>query len=231
MAFKSTLSLTLALLTAGTLALGVQACSGGGDDDDDAATTPVNNANICIILWADQSGEAGLFDVYTWQAAVDQVDQGAGTYNFGSSAFDSTIGFLYYRTTPQLTNPQVLGIATAGNWNISVVEGINPGNQLSWADTDSNNYFDGNTGGALGAQVASNGTGSWTGALSSTDPDDDPTPGTGTITVAVATTADLTVGTINYAQCFQASQTFAGMTPEQISRKFARETLQRHLAR
>lgn len=230
MALKSTLSLTLALLTVGTLALGVQACSGGGDDDDDAATTPPSTANICIILWAKPSGEASRFDVYTWQAAASQVDQGAGTYNFGGTALNSTIGFLYYRASAQLTSAQVFGITTSGNWNISVVEGLNPADQLSWADTDNQNFFDASGAAALGAQVASNGTGAWTGDLSSIDPDDAPTPGTGTITVAVANTANLTIGSINYAQCFEANL-FASMTPEQFSRYAGAQMLQRHLAR
>lgn len=231
MALKSTLSLSLAILTAGTLALGLEACSGGGDDDDDAATTPPNNANICVILWAKPSGEAGLFDVYTWQAAVAQVDQGSGAYNFNTSAFDSTIGFLYYRTTPQLTAPQVLGITTSGDWNISVTEGINVGDALTWADTTSQNLYDGNTGGALGGLVATNGTGTWTGVLSSTDPDDSPTPGTGTITVAVANTAGLSIGAINYAQCFEATPAITSMTPLQFSRFAGAQMLQRSLAR
>ena len=234
MALKSTLSLTLALLTAGTLALGIQACSGGGgDDDDDAATTPVNNANICTILWAKPSGDGvqNRFDIYTWQAAVEFVDQGAGTYVFNTNYLDSVFGFLYYRSDitagGQIGDPQVFGIATNGDWNISVLGGLLPGDTFEWADSGSNEYFN-----LDGAKTASYGTGSFTGVISSNDPDDDVTPGTGSISVAVATTANLSIGAISYAQCFEAPPpSFTAVTAEQYSRMMVGRMMQRHLAR
>lgn len=209
--YKRILPIALAGMTACALAMGVSACSGGGDDDDAASPTPTPvNPDYCLILWANQSTVADRFDIYFWQTGVELMNAGAGAYQNGTSVRDSSYGFFFYRaelsSTGGIVGQEVLGVSTSGAWALNSITGVEPGNTIDYEDTTSQQYFDGSGAGALGAAVASDGTGTFAGTL--TDPDaDEVIQGTGSITVAVNGT-DVTMGAISYAICDQSS-TFA----------------------
>ncbi len=178
-------SIPLAIMATGALAFGLAACS--GDDDDIASPTPTPyNPDICFIVWAKaNSVNAANFDAYFWQAAATEVANGAGNYVFNTGAFDSVLGFFYYNTNATLDAYAALGVNTAGDYTLTI-DGLQMDDNFDFADTTNNQYFDVPATGPLGAQIASNGTGTFDGVLSDPEPGAPATPGTGTLTIAYA---------------------------------------------
>ncbi len=171
------------------------------------APTPVPSSATCSFVWlTDYSAIDGRpsYDFY-------EVDVLQTAWNNATNAFgDNAVGYWISGYDPT-TNEIVFGagMTTAGAIALNV-SNMNMGTAAGFTDTASHTYYDAKayfqgTAAALGAQIATGGTGSWTGNLSDPDPNAPVDPGTGTIDVTDGTVtetfADPAQSSVSYAYC------------------------------
>ena len=223
--FEKKRRMTRTLLLGMALALAAGACD--GDDDDDAASPTPYAPDICYILWATPVGD--VYDAYVWQGAASLVagTAGASGYTFNQDEFDSILGFFYFRTDDTFDEYETLGVTTAGGFSLQA-SGVQRGDTFTFNDDSNQLYFEYPASGPLLGQVASNGTGSFTGALS--DPEGQATPGQGSLTIAYAG-SNLELDAL-YAECVDETMAVrSGSGPSPAVLESARRALRQNRTR
>ena len=147
-----------------------------------ASPTPTPSSATCSFVWAtDYSSVDGTIDFYEVDVLKDNFN--ANTNTFG----DTAVGYFVVGYDPNSGSVTIAaGMSTAGAMAMTAA-GTNMGDAVTFTDSASHTFFDATDlfNGAsqvLGAEIATGGTGDFTGNLSDPNPANAATPGTGTIT-------------------------------------------------
>lgn len=199
----------LLLLALGVASVAGAACSGGGGGGDSSTTpTPTPTSSLppdsCQIVWLSSSA-AATGGVPRWNMFL--VDAPLADWQTGVPSYtvNSPIGVFYYGYDRATHDAEAAAVTTAGSFQLGLGSGTDVGGTVDWNDTTPQSFFALDlVSGVVGAQVASGGTGTFSGTWS--DPAVETTNGgTGSVSVAWMGTNFSIGGLGSFAKCYHAS--------------------------
>ena len=196
-------------LAVATMSVAVAAaCSGGGGNGTGTSPTPTGSPtpqtpDSCQIVWFSPDGTNPLLkDEFVVDAPIADWTSGPLTYTV-----NSPLGVFFDNVDTSVTpaTAQAAAETTAGTFTVTLANGTTSGGAISFSDTTNQIFYSLNlTTGVVGAKVASNGTGTFSGVWSDPRPAA-PVGGNGNIVIFWQGSSRNIGGGGMYAQCYHAS--------------------------
>ena len=202
----------LIALAASTVAAACGGKSGGGTPT--ASPTPFTPTNCQLVWLTSSSANNATYNSYVVDMPLAQWTTGAKTF---SAVAGGNEGTFYYQLDLQQATSAAVGLATNGTFNVTAT-GTTKALPVMFADSDPQSYFDA-ANVIVGAQIATNGVGTFDGEWSDPDPAANYTFGSGTVAVLFQG-SNLSLGADGaFGFCYD-QNAFAPQTPAQRGLRF-----------